>query len=146
MSILANLSVLAMRGVGFGACQAVGVMMGDTAAAPVSGFLTDRLVPNGPRLQRILERANDYAWNVLEMALTGEALWDRCASVFSRGGDDKQFREQLRAFLDSLPAKTLDAPGPEFRRLALEELRFAKKEGALRVSALDMRQLAHQVG
>ena len=46
------------------------------------------------------------------------------------------------AYVDGLPPGALDAGGPEFRRLALDELRLARKEGALRISALDAQRLA----
>src|SRR5262249_29847406 len=84
-------------------------------------------------------------WDGLELALAGESLWRRCAGVFGRA-EDKGFREQVRAFLDALPPGVLDGEGAEFRAQALAELRLARKEGALRVSGLDVRQLLPQTG
>src|SRR3954453_21448843 len=105
MSVMENLSALATRGLTFGACQAVGAEAGEKAVEPVTRFLAERLLNQGERLLRSLARANERAWQVLEFGLAGDSLWDRCTSVFSRG-DDRAFRVQLRAFLDSLPADT----------------------------------------
>jgi hypothetical protein len=145
MSALLKLSTLAVRGLVFGACQAVGVEAGEKAVEPVSRFLGDRFRQQGQRLMRALEKANDRAWNALEFALAGSSLWQRCTSLFGRP-DEKAFREQLRLFLDSLPVSLFDAQGPEFRRQALAELRLARRDGALRVSGLDVRQVAAQAG
>jgi WD40 repeat protein len=143
MSAMCLLSALAMRGLASGACQAVGVDLGDGAADPVSRFLSDRFVNHGERLAHALQKANDRAWTALEYSLAGDSLWERCTALFGRV-DDRAFREQVRALLDSLPPP----PGatPELRRQALIELRIARKEGFLRVGHLDMRQLARQAG
>jgi serine/threonine protein kinase len=133
-----------MRGLATGACQAVGYAAGDTAAAPVARFLTERFINHGEHLTKALEKANDRAWWVLEYSLAGETLWQRCTSIFSKQ-DDKAFREQIRVFLDSVPP-ALAGDSPEFRSQALAELRHARAEGFLRVSSLDMRQLAQQAG
>jgi serine/threonine protein kinase len=140
-----KLSALALRGMVTGACQAVGFAAGEAAAEPVARFLSDRFVNHGQRLSRALEKANDRAWHTLEYSLAGESLWERCTSLFNRA-DDKAFREQVRGFLDSVPPALLAGDTPEFRRQALAELRQARKEGFLRVSSLDVRQLAHHAG
>jgi serine/threonine protein kinase len=145
MSALWKLSALAMHGVVGGACQVLGLAAGDEAVAPVARFLLDRFINHGKRLTAALEAANDRAWDTLEYSLAGESLWERCTALFSRA-DDKGFREQVRAFLDHLPLPANGGESSEFRRQALAELRHARTEGFLRVSALDVRQLAHQAG
>src|SRR5262249_14391446 len=145
MSALQKLSALAFKGMVFGACQAIGLEAGSKAVDPVTRFLGDRFGQQEEKLLRILAKVHDRAWNTLELALAGESLWSRCTAIFGRG-PEKPSREQVRAFLDSLPADLLDAEGPTFRQAALAELRLARREGALRVSSLDVRQVAHQAG
>ena len=84
MSALLKLSALAMRGLVFGACQAVGIEAGDRAVEPVSRFLGERFGRHGTRLLAALEKANDRAWEGLEFALAGESVWRRCTGLFGR--------------------------------------------------------------
>ncbi len=145
MSALLKLSALAVKGMVFGACQALGLEAGDKAVEPVTRFLGDRFGQEADKLVRVLTKVNARAWDTLEIALAGESLWQRCTALFGRA-QEQAFRREVRAFLDGLPAGLLEAEGPEFRKLALAELRLARREGALRVCALDVQQLAHRAG
>jgi serine/threonine protein kinase len=144
MSELWKLPALALRGLVTGACQAVGFAAGETAAEPVARFLAERFVNQGQRLTRALQKANDEAWRALEYSLAGESLWERCGALFGRA-DDRAFRAQVRAFLDQT-AGCLPGGADDLRRQALAELKLARQEGFLRVTSLDMRQLAQQAG
>src|SRR5262245_25915533 len=103
MSALLNLSALAVKGMVFGAYQALGLEAGDRAVEPVSNFLGERFGQNEDKLVRILARVNTRAWDTLEVALAGESLWQRCTAVFGRA-QEQAFRRQVRGFLDGLQA------------------------------------------
>jgi serine/threonine protein kinase len=142
MGILLNLSGIAIRQVVGGALQAVGFDGGGDA---VIDFLTERFTDQSQRLTKALQNANERAWKAFEVALGGESLWDRCKLTLA-SAEDKAFRQQVRAFLDVSPlTKTSAAHGPIFRK-ALEELRAARSQGALKVGSLDPSHLARAAG
>jgi hypothetical protein len=127
MSIVQNLSVLALRSAFEGAFKAVGL---DAAGDAAVGFLTGRFTDHSQRLTAALDRAAASAWRALEVALAGDSWWDRIKVSLARR-DDQAFREQVTAFLRATPLAGLPSHGPEFRQQALRELRAARKSGAL---------------
>src|SRR5256885_12037313 len=99
MGTLLNLSVVALRQVVTGACQAVGGDLGGQAAGAVVAFLTERFTDQSGRLTEALRGANERAWKAVEIALAGESLWDRCKKALT-SAEDRAFSQQVRAFLD----------------------------------------------
>src|SRR5262249_30175771 len=97
------------------------------------------------RLTDALTRANDNAWKALEIALAGESWWDKVKLTLSRG-DEQGFRKQVQAFLDVTPLAGLPSHGPEFRALAVRELREARKKGLLTAGGLNAQALAQNAG
>jgi len=95
MGIIQSLSVLALRQVVNGALQAVGVSGGGDAVAT---FLIERFTDHSQRLTAALTTSNEKAWKALEIALAGESLWNLLDRT-----EDKAFRQQVRAFLDTIP-------------------------------------------
>jgi hypothetical protein len=129
MSVFLSLSSLALRQLVEGACAALGVKDGGEA---VVGFLTERFTDHSQRLTAALQTANGRAWKAMEVALAGESLWDRCKVALSRG-EDRAFREQVRAFLDSSPLTPASVTHADVFKKALQELRAARSRGLLTV-------------
>jgi serine/threonine protein kinase len=138
MGAIQKMSVLAVTPVVEGACHAVGFKMAEGSLNPVLAFLNDRFSDHAQRLPMALRRATVRAWHALEIALAGESLWQRLDRA-----EDRAFRAQIRAFLDSaIPADTFEA---YFARAeALRELRSARRIGLLDGGAIDLRALADQ--
>jgi serine/threonine protein kinase len=138
MESMQELSVLALRGVLGGACRAVGFEAGATALEGVVGLLENRLLDPSQKAQRVLARCTERAWRALEIALAGEPL----LGWLSRA-DDRQFRQQVRTFLEAVPLPRT----PDFLSLCLGELRHARKAGLLvpnRVEAQALQNLARR--
>jgi tetratricopeptide (TPR) repeat protein/tRNA A-37 threonylcarbamoyl transferase component Bud32 len=134
MGILRNVSVLALRSLLAAASRAAGGAV-EAAAALVSDQFTD----HGQRLSAALRRAAERGWRALEVALAGESLWGWLGRA-----EDRAFREQVRAFLDTAPLAGLPGHGPEFRRQCLRELRAARQAGPLAEAARSPAELARQ--
>ena len=141
MSLILNLSTLALRQIVDSAGSAVGVQGGGDL---VVGFLTDRFIDHSQRLTEALKDTNERAWWALEISLTGECFWDRCKAMLARA-EDKAFARQVRAFLDATPWPELSGK-QAFRKMCLDELRAARKVGLLTGGTLDPKQLAKQTG
>jgi serine/threonine protein kinase len=137
VGLLQNLSVLALRQLLQGACQAVAFQGAEAAI----GLLTDHFIDHSQRLTRALQTANERAWRALEFALAGESIW-----TFLDRTEDKALRQQVRAFLDAASLSGGPVGNAEFRQQCLRELRAARKAGALTRGTLDVRELARQVG
>src|SRR5438045_6750510 len=130
MAILLQLSTLALKHGVDGACKAFGFIAGASLGDAVAGFLGQRFTDHSQRLSDALTRANDNAWKALEIALAGDSWWDKVKVTLSRG-DEQGFRKQVQAFLDATPLAGLPSHGPEFRALAVRELRESRKKGLL---------------
>ena len=117
MSVFQKLSVLALQHVATSAAEAVGA---GPAGQAVAGFLQTRLADHSTKLTAALQTATDRAWTALELALAGDSFWDRCKAALSRG-EDRAFRDQVRAFLDTTSVPAAD------RREGLDELRAAAR-------------------
>jgi hypothetical protein len=142
MSIVQNLSVLALRSVFESGLKSVGLDRGADAAV---AFLTQRFTDHSQRLTTALQNANASAWRALEIALAGDSWWDRLKVSLARR-EDQAFREQVTAFLQTTPLGNLPSHGPEFRQQALRNLRAASKAGLLSAGSLDAPALAQRAG
>jgi WD40 repeat protein/serine/threonine protein kinase len=140
MNIFFGLSSLALREVVDGACAAVGLQHSGEA---VVGFLTERFTDQSQRLTAALQSANGRAWKAMEVALAGESLWDCCKVALSRG-EDRAFREQVRAFLDSSPLTPASVTHADLFKKALQELRAARSRGLLTSGRLTPGELARE--
>ena len=138
MSIVRSLSILALRQAAAGACQTLGLIGIDAAAE----FLKGRFTDNSRLLSQALQGAAAKAWQSLEIALAGESLWTRLTDR----AEDKAFREQVRAFLDSQPLGGLPSHGAEFRNEALRQLREARKANHFHGDTSEPRAMARQAG
>src|SRR4051794_18789790 len=94
MGIVHNLSLLALRPV-VGAAQA-SLPPGDSV---VAGWLSEHFALTGPRLAAALQAAGARAWLALELALAGEAHWQRWQEAPTLTVNPA-LRDQLRAYLD----------------------------------------------
>ncbi len=139
MVIFQSLAAFGVRQLVDGALSTVGLGGGGEA---VVAFLAARFSDHSRKLTAALEIANERAWKAFEIALAGDSFWDRCKVVLA-SGDDKAFREQVRAFLD---ANSLSADGDGVRAACLQELRAARKNKVLSGGSLDPKTLAHQAG
>jgi regulation of enolase protein 1 (concanavalin A-like superfamily) len=130
MGIALDLSSLALDSVVEAACQVVGARAGEQLANGVVRLLAKQFTDQSTRWTRALARVNERAWRALEIALAGDSFWDRC-KISLASGDEKAFRGQVLGFLDALPAGSLPADRDVFRRECWQELRRARKAGAL---------------
>lgn len=87
-------------------------------------MVSRQFMDHGDQLTRALQVAQERTWRVLELALAGESFWSRFDSR-----EYQAARAAVRTLLDeALP----DSVWPErLRRLALADLRHARKEGIL---------------
>lgn len=106
MRIVQRLSVIALR-----------ELAGDGTHAIVE-MLSDITIDRSQRLTVALSRATERAWRALEIALAGESLWG-----FLDAKEDKVFRGQVRAFLNSISFGDQAGSDPVFRKQCLHELR-----------------------
>jgi hypothetical protein len=139
MGVLQCLSVVALRQLVGGACNAVGM---SGAGDDVVKFLTNHFTNHSQKLTNALQSANDRAWEAFEIALAGDSLWQRCTVA----AEDKAFAEQVRAFLNDSPLRKVKAEDRPVLDKALQELRSARKRGALAGGALAPAQLAKEAG
>ena len=145
MAILQHLAGFGLQQLVNGACHVLGVAAGVQAGEVVAGFLGRRFSDHSQSLSEALVRSADQAWRALEVALAGDSLWDRLKRSVV-GSEDKMFRAQVQAFLEATPLAGLSGHGDEFRKLALSELRAARKAGLLTSGRLSPEALAEQAG
>ncbi len=145
MAILQHLAGFGLQHLIDGACKALGVAAGIQAGEAVAGFLGRRFRDHSQRLTKALVRSAGQAWRALEVALAGETLWDRVKRTVAHS-EDQVFRAQVQEFLQATPLAGLPGHGEEFRKLALSELRAARKSGLLSSGRLSPEALAEQAG
>jgi hypothetical protein len=145
MAIVQHLSVLAVRQVVDGACQALGCGVGAAAADAVVALLESRFHDHSLALSQALHRANERAWRALELALAGTSWWQQVYARLSRA-DERALGDQVRAFLDSAPLSSLPSHDLEARRQALRDLRTARSRGLLSRGGAGPALLAEQAG
>lgn len=114
MMFVNQLSTLALR-----------VVWGVEGADTLVRFVGSRFSAHTDRLAGALATANDRAWKALEVALAGQSWWDRCKGLLS-SGDEKKFRNDIEAFLQSAGAGTAGLT-TDLRRRALEDLQRARQ-------------------
>jgi hypothetical protein len=129
MSLIRQLSVLAV-------CQ----ILGDRADS-LLGFLGERFQDHSSRLETALVRANDRAWNCLEVALAGDSWWGSCKALLT-ARDEQTLQRQIRAFLSSLPTTQLPGDAESFRKLVLADLHGARKAKLVPGNAVSCRDVA----
>ncbi len=130
MSVTRHLSLLALKPLVAGACNMVGGAAAEAAGAAVVGLLVKRFSDHSQRLTHALEQAQERAWKALEIALAGDSFWERCKTGLAPG-EERAFRQQVRAFLEAIPQDQLPLAREEFRQRCLEELRTARQSGLL---------------
>ncbi len=135
MAIGQGLCGFAVRQLIEGVCATVGLKEGGEA---VVGFLVRHFSDHSQRLTAALQQANDRAWRTLEVALAGESLLGRLACA-----EDRAFRQQIRAFLDT-PGNDVTTTDAGFRERCLRDLRSARKAGRLAVRQADADALVRQ--
>jgi tetratricopeptide (TPR) repeat protein len=124
MSIVHQLSVIALHHLVGGACQALKIPIAAEAANEVFGFLAERFTDHGNKLTGALETANQRAWTALELALSGESWWDRARVLLSRA-EEKNLARQVQTFLSSATLPTPEGK-VDFPKQCLTELRAAR--------------------
>ena len=145
MGIPWKLSVLALRGVAVGACQTLGFEAGEKIVEGVGDFLTQRFADHSQQLTEALQKANERAWKVLEIALAGDSIWERCKNALAKR-EERVFGQQIRIFLDHAPLTLPQERPPDFRQQCLEELRQARKANVLNDGILSPENLAREAG
>lgn len=118
MSLMRQLSVLAIHQV-----------LGDRADS-LMGFLADRLSDKSARFEQAMTRATEKAWNLLDVALAGPTLLQSWKSVFSPR-DEKTLKQNIHAFLSSIPQTDLPHDHSTFYRQSRAELHQARKMGLI---------------
>lgn len=144
MGMIVHLSILGLRHLPAVAVRQLGLSATDGVVGAVAGWLCERFSDHGQRLTRALQRSAERAWEVLEFALAGDTLWQRCTAVFARA-EDKGFRDQFRAFLDSVPANVLPEGSDSFRAVCLREIKSARDAGLLDDGAVDWGVISERV-
>lgn len=139
MDIALTLYSMATRGLVRGATEALGIRVMDAVVT----FLSERFVDHSQRLTVALHRSNDRAWRTLEIALAGDSWWQNVRNMLA-SAQERGFREQVQAFLNSTPLAGLPSHGDEFRNECLRQLRAARKAGLLKSGRVDPRALAEK--
>src|SRR5687767_9076462 len=101
MSVLLNLSTLALREAVGGACRHCGVGHAVDSVLKVTAFLRNHFHDHSDRLTKALRSANKRAWQTLELALAGDSFWERCKSLIA-SGEDKRFKLELQKHLEGM--------------------------------------------
>jgi serine/threonine protein kinase len=140
VGIFLKVAALAVRPLLGTACKFLGLEAAGEAIEKVSTLLAGHFTNHSARLSEALKRANDRAWKTLEFALAGKDLTHYLASA-----EDTAFRQQMAAFLASVPFEQPAAGEPGFREQCLTELREARSAGLLE-GGLDPRTLAREAG
>jgi serine/threonine protein kinase len=129
MGIVQHLSTLAAGPVVKGACDAAGLALTDTPADKLGEALSGLFKDHSQRLGEALRKANERAWQALEVALAGDSWWQRVKGALGRK-EDQALAGQIRAFLDATPLPELQGKS-NYRDTCLTELRGARKAGLL---------------
>jgi serine/threonine protein kinase len=145
VSILTQLSSLALKGAAHSAGHVAGVTAIGIGAEALVGLLQQRFTDHSSRLTRALERASGRAWRSVEIAMAGRSWWDRCTVAFA-SADDRAIRQQVQAFLDAHPLDGVDGHGPDFRGQCVAQLQAARKAGLFDKGEVDPAELAGRVG
>src|SRR5262252_3381031 len=104
----------------------------DVEADHLFEFVERRFLDHGHVLPQAVSRANDRSWKSLALALGGDSWLDRAKGWFFSSGDERGFRDQVRAFLQTAPLPA-DAQAADFRQQCLRELQELRKKHRLSV-------------
>lgn len=143
MGIALYLSAFTLKHAVEGACEALGP--GKLGSDAITGLFTRHFTDPSQRLHKALEKAHDRAWRVLELALAGDSLWDRCKGVLA-GAEYRAFRQQIQEFLAANPPRGLPSEDPRARARCLAELQRARKAGLLGRGRAAPHELAQRAG
>jgi hypothetical protein len=144
MAIFQALSRLALEQLIGGFCQGSTFKIVEQGMGTTLQALTRHFLDQGPRLTQALGCANQRAWQALETALAGEALWERCQALRYQK-EQRSFAQQVRAFLDANPLAELTGK-TQFRKECLRELQEARRAGLLSPGDLDLPTLLDPLG
>jgi hypothetical protein len=132
MSVFVKLSALAIRPI-LGAVArtvlpGIGGDAAEKAGAAVERYFVSRFTEPSQRLRKALRESNERSWRAVELALAPETMWGNITSrLFDKDGDDKGFRDNLRAFLEANPLQLPPEQADEVRKRALRELHSARR-------------------
>jgi serine/threonine protein kinase len=133
-----DLSGLALKGV----CEAIELGMIAGVVEGAVKLVARHFLDQSERLPRALNKSNERAWRILELALAGETILDKVREKISRA-EDRAFLNKIREFL-----KQAELPGvpdsEKFRKQCLQELRKARASGKLELRTLPAEQLARK--
>jgi serine/threonine protein kinase len=129
--------------------------LGDVALKQVLGegaekvltLVRGRFTDQGQRVLEALYKADQRAWQTLEIALAGTSWWDQAKKSLAPR-EDQAFARELQSFLDATPLGEL-AGKAQFRERCLGELQQARKWGIIpggRLSAEDLGRQAQGWG
>jgi hypothetical protein len=102
-------------------------LVGDStgrAVELVGAYLTD----HGKSLPRAVATANDRAWKVLAVALSGDSWSNSLTALCFSSGDERGLREEIARLVEASPLP-FEGTKTEFRRTCLIELKRARKAG-----------------
>jgi len=145
VSILIELSSLALKGVAEAASEFAGLDVAGKGVEVLVGVLKRRFFDNSQPLNRALGRASTKAWSAVEVALAGRSWWERCKRVLATG-DERAIRAQVNAYLEAHPLDGVDGHGSNFRATCVAQLQAARKAGLLDRGTADPAELAQRVG
>ncbi len=152
MPVITGLCCLALKPVVSGVCGGLGIgdvvdstsdAGGDVIAGSVSqvvDFLYRRIRDQSGELFAALRAANHRAWQSLEVALAGESFWS-----FLSDRTDKEFRAQVRAFLERVPLPESVRDQADFRKQCVQDIQKARSVGLL-TGDIDAALLSRDVG
>jgi serine/threonine protein kinase len=134
MGIAQHLCSVALRPLLTAAGAAAGVEVGglvDQAAVALVKHFSD----GGQKLPAALARAQEQAWQALEMALAGGSWWLLIQDALA-GTEQAVLRRQIQVFLEQNPLPVPEG-GNWDRKECLRELQEARKRGVLRPAGAD---------
>src|SRR5438552_409652 len=140
MTIVQSLFALALRPLFEVACKSVG--LDPQIAGKIEGFIRNHLTDHSQRLPNALRKANDRAWQALEITFAGDSFGDWVRVTFA-SAEYRAFREQVKAFLAANPLIAFETK-TAFRRACLEQLQAARKAGFLTNGQLSPQELTHK--
>jgi formylglycine-generating enzyme required for sulfatase activity/serine/threonine protein kinase len=129
--------MLASTLISFGLRQVLG-----EGADQLLNYLRARFLDPSQALPQALSSAQERSWRTLEMALGGNGLMDRLRALMTSAAE-RGLADQVRLFLAQGQGTLAHLP-EELRRVTLEELYRARREGALRLESLDINQVASE--
>ena len=103
--------------------QGVEFLASQETVSAIESYLVTRFTDPSQQLRRALQRSADRTWRAFEVALSGEYILSRLTDK----GEDKEFRADIRAFLDSNPLQLSPDVDEAFRHAALTQLRAARR-------------------